>query len=132
VPATPPAGTARVPPRCCTTGAHADIPARKEARLEQIASWVAPIATTIAALMVAINAGSRITGFGFIVFSIGSIAWAMVGYATDQMNLVWQNVVLLVINIIGVWQWLGLRARYEKGAQAATDRSLRARVFGRR
>ena len=91
--------------------------------MEQIASWVAPIATTIAALMVAINAGSKITGYGFIVFCVGSIAWALVGWATDQMNLVWQNAILLVINLIGVWQWLGLRARYEKGAQAATERS---------
>lgn len=91
--------------------------------MEQIASWVAPIATTVAALMVAINAGSRITGYGFIVFCIGSIAWALIGWFTDQMNLVWQNAILLVINLIGVWQWLGLRARYEKGAQAATEQS---------
>ena len=42
--------------------------------MESIATWVAPIATTIAALMTASNLGSRITGYGFIVFTIGSLA----------------------------------------------------------
>jgi hypothetical protein len=92
--------------------------------VQEIANWVAPVATTIAALMVALNRGSRITGYGFIVFSIGSVAWGVVGWTTNQMNLVWQNAVLLVINLIGVWQWLGLRARYEKGAAVATQRSM--------
>ena len=37
--------------------------------MEQIASFVAPVATTIAALFVASNLGARITGYGFIVFT---------------------------------------------------------------
>jgi len=40
--------------------------------MESIATWVAPIATTIAALMTASNLGSRITGYGFIVFTTAS------------------------------------------------------------
>lgn len=91
--------------------------------MEQVANWVAPIATTIAAIMVAANLGSRITGFGFIVFSVGSIAWMAVGWFDDQMNLVWQNAVLLGVNLVGIWRWLGLRARYEKGAQVAAEQS---------
>ena len=42
------------------------------ARMDNLAIWVAPIATTLAALMTASNLGSRITGYGFIVFTIGS------------------------------------------------------------
>ncbi len=42
--------------------------------MQEIANWVAPVATTIAALMVALNRGSRFTGYGFIVFSVGSVA----------------------------------------------------------
>lgn len=91
---------------------------------ESIANWLAPIATTIAAIMVAANAGTRITGYGFVVFCIGSIAWTAVGYFNDQPNLIWQNLILLLINVIGIWRWLGLRARYEKGAAVATNRSL--------
>lgn len=92
--------------------------------MEQIANWVAPIATTIAAIMVAANLGTRLTGYGFIVFSVGSIAWMAIGWYTDQANLVWQNAFLLLVNIVGIWRWLGLRARYEKGAQVATDASV--------
>jgi Flp pilus assembly protein TadB len=88
-----------------------------------LAEIVAPVATTIAAIMVAANLGSRITGFGFIVFSVGSIAWMAVGVALGQQGLIWQNVALLGINLFGVWRWLGLRARYDKGAAAATESS---------
>ena len=91
--------------------------------MEAAANWVAPIATTIAAIMVAANLGSRLTGYGFIVFSVGSIAWMAVGWFNDQANLVWQNAILLVVNLIGIWRWLGLRARYEKGAQVAAEQS---------
>lgn len=88
--------------------------------MEEVANWVAPIATTLAAVLVAANLGSKITGYGFIVFCVGSIAWMAVGYYLGQNNLIWQNVVLLVVNVIGVWRWLGLRARYDKAAEAAT------------
>lgn len=95
--------------------------------MEQVANWVAPIATTIAAIMVAANLGARLTGYGFIVFSIGSLAWMAVGWFNGQANLVWQNVVLLLVNVVGIWRWLGLRARYEKGAQVATEASVDGR-----
>ena len=91
--------------------------------MENIASWVAPIATTIAALMTASNLGARITGFGFIVFTIGSIAWAVLGIATGQANLLWQNVILTGLNLFGVWRWLGRQARIEEGGQAAAQAS---------
>ena len=90
--------------------------------MEQIASYVAPIATTLAALIVASNLGARITGFGFIVFAIGSVAWSILGFTTDQPNLLWQNVVLTALNLFGIWRWLGWQARIEQGgASAAKD-----------
>ena len=90
--------------------------------MEQIASIVAPVATTIAALVVASNLGARITGFGFIVFAIGSVAWTVLGYMTGQPNLLWQNVILTGLNLFGVWRWLGWQARVEEGgASAAKD-----------
>ena len=93
--------------------------------MEQIANWVAPVATTIAAIMVAANLGARLTGRGFIALSIGSIGWMVIGAATGQANLIWQNAVLLLVNVLGVWRWLGLRARYDKGAAAATKATAR-------
>ena len=87
--------------------------------MEQIASFVAPVATTLAALIVASNLGARITGFGFIVFTVGSISWTILGFTTDQPNLLWQNVVLTGLNLFGVWRWLGWQARIEEGAETA-------------
>ena len=94
--------------------------------MESIASWVAPIATTIAALMTASNLGSRVTGWGFAVFLIGSIAWATLGAATGQSNLVWQNIVLSALNIFGIWRWLGRQQQIEKGAGKAAAASEQA------
>ncbi len=89
--------------------------------MEQAANWIAPVTTAIAAIMVAANLGTKITGYGFIVFSIGAIGWIAIGYFTHQPNPLWQNAFLLLVNLVGVWRWLGLRARYDKAADAATQ-----------
>lgn len=75
--------------------------------------------TILAAAMVAANFGPRITGLGFIVFSLSSIGWIFVASMTNQQSLLVTNIVLLLINLLGIWRWLGLRARYARGADAA-------------
>jgi len=92
--------------------------------MEEIATWAAPIATTLAALMTASNLGSRITGWGFVVFTVGSIGWITLGLTTNQPNIVWQNVILTLLNLFGIWRWLGRQAKLEEGgakAQAASE-----------
>ena len=92
--------------------------------MEHIATWIAPIATTIAALMTASNLGSRVTGWGFVVFTIGSLAWLALGIATGQPNLLWQNIILTALNLFGIWRWLGRQAKLEEGeakAQALSE-----------
>ena len=91
--------------------------------MESIATWVAPVATTIAALMTASNLGSRITGYGFVVFTIGSLAWLVLGVSTGQPNLLWQNVILTGLNLFGIWRWLGRQATFEDGGEAAHEAS---------
>ena len=91
--------------------------------MEQAASWIAPIATTIAACMTAANLGPRLTGWGFVVFTVGAIAWGAIGLWTGQGNLVWQNAILLAIDVIGVWRWLGREARYATVARAGEQAS---------
>jgi len=86
-------------------------------------SWIATIATIIAASMTASNLGSRITGYGFAVFLVGSLAWLGTGLMTGQPALVWTNAVLTVLNIFGIWRWLGRQARVEEGARAASEAS---------
>ena len=88
-------------------------------------SWVATFATIAAALMTASNLGSRVTGFGFAVFTFGAACWIAVAALTGQAALMWTNVVLIAVDIFGVWRWLGRQARVEEGARAASEASER-------
>ncbi|MEO6248663.1 MAG: PRC-barrel domain containing protein [Sphingomicrobium sp.] len=91
--------------------------------MEEFATWAAPITTTIAALMTASNLGSRITGWGFVVFTVGSIGWITLGLTTHQPNIVWQNAILTLLNLFGIWRWLGRQARLEEGGAKAAEAS---------
>ncbi len=94
--------------------------------MEDVAGWIAPAATMIAAMMTAGNFGARITGWGFVVFTIGAVAWCVVAMTTHQQNLLWSNVFLGIVDVIGIWRWLFRRARYDKGADAAAEGSRSA------
>lgn len=91
--------------------------------MTDIIPWIATVATIGAAIMVASNLGSRATGFGFAVFTVGSLAWLALGLLTGQQALVATNVVLTGVNLFGIWRWLGRQARLEEGARAAADAS---------
>lgn len=93
--------------------------------MEDIIGWVATIATVTAALMTASNLGSRITGYGFAVFTVGSLSWLALGLMTGQRALVWTNIVLTGLNLFGIWRWLGRQARIEEGASVAAEASGR-------
>src|SRR5579884_3828592 len=86
-------------------------------------SWFATAATIIAALLVASNLGPRPTGYGFIIFALGSVAWFVVGIRTNQPALTWTDAVLTLLNAFGVWRWLGRRAKVQDGARAAAEAS---------
>src|SRR3546814_1528489 len=58
----------------------------REKAMEQAAQWIAPVTTSIAAVMVALNGGARLTGYGFIVFAIGSIAWSRSEEHTSELQ----------------------------------------------
>ncbi|MGW8190465.1 PRC-barrel domain containing protein [Sphingomonas hankookensis] len=90
-----------------------------------LAGWIAPTATMIAAMMTAANLGARITGWGFVIFCVGSVAWTTVGLTSGQTNLVLSNAFLTLVNVVGVWRWLGRQASYDKGSSAAADASAR-------
>jgi hypothetical protein len=91
--------------------------------VEDIAGWIAPIATMVAAMMTAANLGTRTTGWGFVVFTVGSICWIIVAATSGQANLLWSNAFLTLVNVVGIWRWLGHRARVEDSAAAAIAQS---------
>jgi hypothetical protein len=91
--------------------------------MEQTISWLATAATIVAASITASNLGSRITGYGFVIFTLGSIAWFTFGLMSGQPALMWTNAVLTFLNLFGVWRWLGRQARIEEGAKAGAEDS---------
>jgi hypothetical protein len=95
--------------------------------MAELISWIATVATITAAFMTASNLGSRITGYGFAVFTAGSIAWLTFGLLSGQQALVWTNVVLTGLNLFGVWRWLGRQANIEEGASSAAEASERTK-----
>lgn len=94
--------------------------------MEDVVSWVATVATILAACMTASNLGARITGYGFAVFTVGSIAWLTLGWLTDQQALIWTNIVMTVLNLFGVWRWLGRQSKVEEGGRRAAQASEEA------
>jgi hypothetical protein len=96
--------------------------------MNDVAGWLAPAATVIAAIMTAANLGAKITGWGFIVFTVGSICWCIVAVATGQQNLLLTNGFLTLVNALGIWRWLGRQSRYEEGGTNAAKRSAVAEV----
>ena len=91
--------------------------------METTFSWVATVATIAAATITASNLGTRITGYGFIVFTVGSVAWLGLGLVTGQPALVWTNIALTILNLFGIWRWLGRQATVEDGSRAAAQAS---------
>ncbi len=64
-------------------------------------------AATIAALIVSLNLGRRWTGIGFVIFvcsSLALIAWGFLQKHSEGIGL--QNIVLLMINLVGVYRYL--------------------------
>src|SRR3569623_909560 len=92
--------------------------------MADIFSWVATGLTIIAACMTAANLGSRITGYGFAVFTVGAQCWIISGVLNNQPALVWTYIVLSVLDIFGVGRWLGRQAQVEEGGHAASKSSV--------
>lgn len=91
-------------------------------------NWIAPVATIVTAMMTAANLGARVTGWGFAIFCVASLAWTAIGVTTGQRSLVYANAILILVNALGVWRWLGLQAQYEDARARAARRSARANV----
>lgn len=91
--------------------------------IADIAGWIALAATCIAAVMTASNLGARITGWGFVLFTVGAGAWAIDGFATGQTQLLWSNGFLALVDLFGIWRWLGHRARFNDASRVEEARS---------
>ena len=68
--------------------------------------WIAAIGTMIAAAMVAADRGRKLTGFGFVLFCAVALLWVISGLSSQALPIAAMNVLLLLINAWGVWQYL--------------------------
>lgn len=69
--------------------------------------WYGAAAGAIAALIVSLDLGRRWTGFGFVIFVTSSIALVLWGFLSEKgEGIGTQNVILFVINLIGVYRYL--------------------------
>ena len=74
--------------------------------LLEILKWGASISGIVAAFMVSLDHGRRITGWGFALFVFSSILWISGALMGGDEPLLSQNLVLFGINIFGVYRYL--------------------------
>lgn len=94
--------------------------------MDGITGWLASIATIAGGLTVALNLGTRVTGWGFVLLSLGSLFWVLNALGNQADSLLLANAVLGAVNAFGVWRWLGRRSRIERGSAVAMERSAEA------
>lgn len=68
--------------------------------------WIAAGSGVIAASMVSLDSGRRVTGWGFVLFVGSSLAWISGAALTRDWALGAQNLVLFAINLFGVYRYL--------------------------
>ena len=76
-----------------------------------VLKWAASISGMIAAFMVSLDFGRRVTGWGFVLFVGSSLCWIGGSALTGDWALGTQNVTLLAINLFGVYRYLIRRKR---------------------
>ncbi len=79
----------------------------------EILRWIASISGMIAAIMVALNAGAKITGMGFVLFTGSSVVWIITSLLTENNPLAVQNIVLFGINLFGIYRYLWRKPQAE-------------------
>jgi hypothetical protein len=72
--------------------------------------WLATGFTILGAGMTASDLGRRATGWGFAALATGSACWLAAAQMERESQLGLTNLVLLVLNIAGVWRWLVRKA----------------------
>jgi hypothetical protein len=91
--------------------------------LSDIVHYAAPAATMIAATVTEANFGAKATGWGFVVFTFGSICWVIMGVTTGQTSLLLANLYVTAVNAVGIHCWLWRQAAYDDSSKRAEKSS---------
>lgn len=68
--------------------------------------WFASISGMIAATLVSLDWGRRDTGYAMVLFCLSAVAWMIGAVVMRDWALGTQNVVLLAIDVLGVYRYL--------------------------
>ena len=74
--------------------------------MDGVFGWYASLSGMLAAIVIASNLGRQVTGWGFVLFTTSSVAWIVAGLRDGEQALLWQNIVLFMTNLLGVYRWL--------------------------
>ena len=74
--------------------------------LTTLLKWAASGGGIIAATMVSLDLGRRLTGWGLVLFAVSAVAWMGGAVLTRDFALGTQNAVLLVIDLYGAYRYL--------------------------
>jgi hypothetical protein len=69
------------------------------------AKWFGSACGVAGAIMIALNLGLVI--YGFWLFLISSVLWSAIGWRQRETSLVVLQVAFTIINVIGIYRWLG-------------------------
>jgi hypothetical protein len=72
----------------------------------EILKWIATGTSIAAAMAVSLDLGRRATGWGFVLFSLGSVLWVVAAQLGRDPPLGFTNMVMIAINLCGVYRWL--------------------------
>ena len=87
--------------------------------LLNVLQWYGAAAGALAALIVSLDLGRRPTGWAFVIFVTSSLALIGWGFLNEESEGIGtQNIVLFVINLIGVYRYL-IRKKPPHAASAA-------------
>lgn len=68
--------------------------------------WVGSGTGMVAAVLVALNISSRVSGVGFVIFTLSSTCWIAAGLMDGNPPLALQNGILLLVNLVGIFRYL--------------------------
>jgi hypothetical protein len=57
-------------------------------------------------LVIAARVRPLLMGWAFVGLTVGSLLWIVVGYLSKDYALLAQNVVITLINTLGIYRWL--------------------------
>ena len=70
-----------------------------------IARTLAAVTAIVASIVIAVRPPAPWMVRAFALFSLSACLWIVDGWTSSKPSLIFQNGVLLAVNIAGIWRW---------------------------